>query len=847
MPNFWLQTVSLGLLSVASVHAQCIGRCDEGYESVFDSDCVETCILNDPCASWNGMDTTETSVKSRSDTALANAVCEAYATECDDNQYLDFADDCIFTPPCPSPFMTELTDSQGDTVCDAVETCNNSTCTSDEVCIEHYGFHSCMSTESDPESCESYDLCGPNFIDGEIDSYLDTHTLDAIDERYQFSECSLDASQTWLISFQVPLFDFDGTDPSLYFEQHTDQVGFTNYNLNANCLLDLSLLIDQNGDEGLSDYSLNDAFYIDALQTFDTPLSGDDFASVDSWDNTTISGWLRGSVSVSLPHMYDHCGWGEMPVVDNSYHTELTARYLQGGNDVHVTKTCVFSVVTEEFLSYEGRTGLGISFNYWLDQYDPEVEAFGSPSIFYANSHAGMEVAIALTYNNVPEHMSVGPLEESGAWGDFFVFDSDTTNCYAPYVASVTPDWRSTEAFLNDQNEPAYCVGTSCRFVIYIRTDTAEVPEEGLDFAECILYSRNQIDNPQVSFTVLSNQCNGRSETLSECQAGALQTIRSDLGEYVSLNLYGTAAPQTLTYQFGAVSARNRELTKKQLERSSCVQLTAKDEEPWVKLATGLNDHGVCYDIAGEVCPGEYCAEEVDGDVCLFTYVKEHELIDGVYSGSLTRIDVDSIVVYPQSMNGTDLPSFSMGFVDSLDNTVLDDEYFLNLHTSAMTLLSRGMSTFSNDTDSWDSGFALSGMDGFCWDAAELVRFYAELQGSSFEPFKYIHVDFIVRYDYDGTSSRRLLSQLDIENEQLVGIDIDLSEIITDEFIYAEGSWIVVNTDDDEMSSSSSQEDIDRLEMQYMGIFFGLVFLFCGITAVAMMTRNNRGYNKVGN
>ena len=807
--------------------------CASGYELVSTDEygCGGICVVSEPCTSWNDMDTSSSGTSSRSGTPDDDNLCELYAKDCDSNLYNTFSDLCVFTPPCPLGMEIEV-DLLGTEICISEAMCNDTSCSSDEVCIEHYGYFSCMTSLTDTETCGTFDLCGPNFVDEEIDDFLTTFSMDAVDEQYQLSECFLDSGQNWHLSIQVPVFYQNGTTPGLYLEQHDPDGAFSNTDMNFECYIDLLALVESEHDLVITDHQVNSAVFIETLGVYDAPISEDDFGTIEEWDNNKISGWLRSSMSISVPHLYDICGWGGFDATGTEsgvLYTELTARYLEGGNDVHVAKTCVFSVVNEVDISYEGRTGLSISFNYWLSQYEPEVEAVGVPSVFYQDGQVGMEVALSLTYNHVPLQMTIGPFDDvSSLFEQYFVFDSETLACYNPHVSAIYADWRATSGFLDEDGTPSYCVDTRCRVVMYIRTDVVDVPDDGVDFSLCTVGSPSS--TARLSLTVQSQQCDGRGDDLQDCEFSALQQIRTDLGEYISLTLSGLAKPQVLTYNFAAVTANTRSLSKRQLERTSCLQITAVTEEPWVHLTTGLSDPEVCYDIAGEVCPGDYCVTEEDGYICLYVYVKENELIEATYEGSQTEIIYDTVVLRPLSLSGSDLPSFSYGDVDTdvyPNNTVLDAEMFVK-HAQGIAMLPRGMDDFVVETSqTWDTDKVLSGVDGICWDSAELVRFYAELYGSSFEPFKLLQVDFTVRYAYtssieDGT--RRLLATDDeVISEGTMAVELDIGDTYVEALSTSEveDNETIIDVDDE-------LAGIDRLELQFVLLFSGFSLLFLG-------------------
>jgi len=814
---------SVEVMNVACSWCESV-ECSSGYNLVStDVDgCGGLCVISDPCTAWNGMDTSFSGVISLSGTSEDDDICEEYAENCESSLYVDFSNTCVFTPPCPAGMLVD-TDLLGTDICVNNATCTDESCMEEEVCIEHYGFHSCMTTSTDTESCDGFGLCGPNFVDDEIDGFLDTFSLDAVDEQYQLSECFVDASQNWHLSLQVPVYDQNGTSPGLYLEQHSSDGVFSNTNMNMDCYIDLMGVLElDSGTSVISEYQVNSAVFIHSLGTYDAPISEDVFATIEYWDSNSVSGWLRASMSISIPHLYDQCGW-ESDTEDGILHTELTARYLEGVNDVHVAKTCVFTIITEEDVSYEERTGMSISFNYWLSQYEPEVEAVGLPNIFYQDGEAGMEIAVSLTYNYVPSQMSIGPFDDEVAdFAQFFHFDEDSINCYNPHIADIYADWRATSGFLDENGEPTYCVDTRCRVIIYIRTDVVEVPTYGVDFSEC-LADNSDIDVARLSFTVKSQQCDGRGDDIVNCEFSALQQIRSDLGEYISLSLSGLANTQVLTYQFAAVTAHTKSLTKKQLERTSCVQLTQVSDEPWVSLTTGLNDPQVCYDITGVECPGEYCITEESDNICLYAYVKENELIDSVYNGSQTQIMYDTIVIRPLSLSGSALPSFSFDEVDDSiypDNTVLDSEMFA-LHVTGMNMMPRELYEYASESSPiWDSERDMPGVDGICWNPAELVRFYATLQGSSFEPFKLMQVDFTVRYafaDSGDVGSRRLLgTEGSVVDEDSVTVEMDV------EYSYLEILQYSNNVTDEGWVSST---DTDRLELQFVFLMAGLLVI----------------------
>ena len=818
--------------------------CGSGYElvSTDGDDCGGLCVISDPCSTWNGINATLSGARSRLGETTDDEICSEYLTDCDPNMYVDFANLCVFTPPCPY-LMYPTYDLLGNEICESNISCNDTVCMDSEVCVDHYGFFSCITTETDAENCDVYDLCGPNFVDEEIDDFMGTFTLDAIDVRYQISECFLDSSQKWHLSMQVPIYTHDASTPGLYLEQHDNSVGFDNTNMNTACYIDLLGILGD--DTTVEEYQLNSAVDIRLIGLYATPLSGDDFSSIESWDNHTISSWLRASLYISIPHLYELCGWPDIEEDMGVGTSELTARYLEGGVDVHVSKTCVFSVVVEEDMSYNDRTGLSISFNCWLSQYDPELDALGVPTIFYTDGMAGMEVALSLTYNHVPSTMTIGPFDEDGSFAEFFVFDDLTLECYDPVVSMIYPDWRETEDYIGDLPEPNYCVDNRCRVLIYIRTSVVSVPNSGLDFSGCILNPDNKEHEAHLSFTVKSQMCNGRGTDLSDCEFSALQQIREDLGEFVALSLTGVASSQVLTYNFAAVTAHTKELTKKQLERASCLQLTAKNENPWVKLTTGLNDPQVCYDIAGESCPGDYCVSEVTDQVCLYVYVKEHDLIDVAYIGSQTQIIYETLIVRPIGLDGSALPSFSYGDVDEQlhpNNTVLEMDLFAT-HTEGISMMPRAMEALHHDgSTTWDIDKSLSGTDGICWDTQELVRFYASLQGSAFRPFKLVEIEMTVHYVYDSehASSRRLLSSDDeVIDEQSLVIEMEIAESYLNGLTGNVSYTNITNA----LPDATDKDELAKLELRFVLLIVGVLIILGGELVRVYVRFSDRQHN----
>jgi hypothetical protein len=612
-------------------------------------------------------------------------------------------------------------------------------------------------------------LCGQNFIDGEIDALQNNFEIASVNPLYQMSECLLNNNQEWVIGFQVP-FSRGETNYEFYVERHTstrlETVGPTQKSCSVNLGMYRNILTVKG-----EDLTINQAFRLRNVVIDEAPLSGEGFASISEWDHNSIEYWVRGELIVSTNTLSYQCGWDTSPVSteDGKKHMQLTLHYLAGGKNINVGKTCDFTITSQHQMSTQSEgVSMGLTFESWLTQYEPQVEQHGTPHFFFSEDGArvGLEVAFVLTYHNVPKEVSVGPWDSNcvgantvpSAWEDFFLFDHLSEHCYGPRVVRIQP--------LHDH----FCFGNTCSYVLFVQTTQVPFLDGNVDFSTCVISPTSEYGGGGISFTTFSQHCTGR-DTLYACQASSLSQIRNDLGERIIVSVSGIAKKHQLNYEFGLVKSQRTDLQFEELKTLACTH-----PDPWKNFITGSLVGDTCDDAA----PQSIVVEE-DAPTCVYAYAKDVELTTSGTKGQ-TLIIWESIVVRPiSSVSGHTLSSFSLKELESTNNIFIDTDDKEADFLDVFELFPRHYQKYGLKTHS-----SMSGVDGFCWDLQRFLHFYADLTSTQANvPYKLIEIDFTVEYKMNTPSvARRLLSQSPTNTTQHMSVEIQIPERLESMEIY---------------------------------------------------------------
>lgn len=737
--------------------------------------CGGVCQLEDPCMNWAGLNTSSAGVMPRSQVPTSTlATCVALATECLSQQtYNEFARLCIFTPPCPRNMRAVNDDASGELVCQSTLECKDTTCAPHDTCEEKYGYLSCLNEVFDTQdgACRTHNLCvafwdGFDGVPARMVQNFDT------ENTYLMGDCLLDDNHNWLLGFQMPLFRYQSSFPGLYFSP-LPSPGL----MHSECYIDLQHLLIDN-DWLVVNHTISSAVRVNNLEVHSIPLSWHEQA--EQWDSGVTKGWLRGVVNVSITHIANACEWSSTDVIPGA----ITAHYLEGGVPVGVVRTCNFAMVqdinTSVGLDIVSTSNSHAETSDSIYQFDPDVEVVGVPNMFYVDSKVGMEVVLRLVYRNVPTHMTVGPFDASGAYVPYIVIRPPSMECYRPRIVRVSPDW----AYPHQHTPPRYCEGTICRVLIYLRTEVVGISfGKTVDFSQCITTDgdHSRCRGAQITLDVHAQKCLGRDDLYS-CSDAYRASEWEGVGKSITLRLSGLAEPQRIQYTFGGITAPCRYLTRDELFYKSCTQPVVGGR-PWMHFETGLRDYDTCLNITHPT-PGVGCAVTSEGGhACVYAYVQDRVLFDGL--GGRTLIDHDSIVIVPRSTCDKPLPSFGPSPTSrrNLEHTVLRGTV-LAAYLKSISMFSRGMSEMApEDALVWDIPANFTGVDGMCWDIGRLVQFYVDLQGHSFEPFQSFDVSFSVEYQqHQSAATRRNLAdkRQGVErNTQDITIAVNIRDIYT--------------------------------------------------------------------
>jgi hypothetical protein len=732
---------------------------------------------HESCDVWEGISLTNNSAVSKCNRKALNERCVGQLNKCADFSLQKFAEGCYLTPPCPST-LSASTLEDGTPVCAQKDVCTNTNiCGDSSDCVNHYGGYSCESYDviDIAEQCEAYNLCGSNFIDGEVEAIQLYNDLSVAKPEYQLSECKMNSAQQWQLSFQFPLHD---KSPGLYFTQST-QPTFDSVEQSDQCFLDLEELLPVTDGSLPWEFSGNaniagGTFFVNSLKLTEAPLSGQDFSAIEHWDQNTIQKWVHGTIHVSLPKLHDLCGWSHNSLDTSIFRAIVTAHYVENKFNIQVGKTCDFNVVSEGTVSNSNSAVVGLSLNSWLKQYRPSAEYFGRPFFFYENDgqSVGMEISILLTYRNINPLQTIGPVDVSSV-----VFPALSERCYAPHVTKIR-----TGFFGNDVG--AFCEADECKYVIVLRTGAVST-ESSVDFSKCVL---DPAEHTNFQFTVLAQQC-GRQD-LGDCDFVPAAQIRADVGETINIALSGVAKKYLLKYKFGAFTSYHQTMTVQRLLQATCYPLCLPEESPWFDLDKG--------DIDDDVCVSEEKSVEQNIDqsanVCTYVYVKDMGLVLKKPHVNELNLEIiwDSVVVRPIGLTKENLPSFSFSEIHSrqenVQNHILTTE---ERHTHSQILSMKNVDSSE-----------FSGVAGFCWDQLRFLYFYSSLYKNKIKPFRKVYVDMDVRYTNHLQSSPTHM-------RNLLETTTDDTEHVTVEMEFGSLNYMLYNETTSKITSSPFSQTTD--------------------------------------